>query len=141
MVSRAAVRWVFPVLVVGCRLADDTWDFPTTGFARVNGTVTRTDGTPYGNVQLGLSCGGQQPDGFFNGPVLADAAGAYRFEAGAPDVYGPPPGVAEVVLVCRLHAGTALGGEADSVVAVRFGGNRALAPAMTVDLRATRTGQ
>ena len=59
MAPRVALLLIAITLGLGCRLSDDTWDFPTAAFARVRGVVRQADGAPVAGAFVDLACGGE----------------------------------------------------------------------------------
>ena len=105
-----------------------TCPFAEVGYARVQGTVTRADGSPYAGGPtnaVGLRCGPTLTQ--LTAAAPTDAAGGYRFDLGP--LYAVPP---EPVR-CEVRVG--LTGFRPETVAVRFAAALADRPTTVVDLR------
>jgi len=90
---------VVPAALGGCRdCCIDDWG--VSGYARIEGKVTRVDGLPLANSSVFFSCGPETP-GTFGWSVPTDAAGAYAIDVNAP---GPVPIPASGALHCRVQA-------------------------------------
>jgi hypothetical protein len=92
---------VSPATIVGCRhcCVDD---FGTSGYARIEGKVTRANGTALANSGVFFSCGPDSPTAFGWG-VPTDGAGRYFIDIDAP---GPVTIPASGALICRVSAPT-----------------------------------
>jgi hypothetical protein len=90
-----------PTTIVGCRhcCVDD---FGTSGYARIEGKVTRANGTALANSGVAFSCGPESPTAF-GWTVPTDAAGRYFINIDAP---GPVIIPASGALICRVSAPT-----------------------------------
>jgi hypothetical protein len=86
--------------VAGCRAEDIIDDFGTSGYARVEGKVTRANGTPLANSGVSFSCGTDAPAAF-GGTVPTDASGRYSIDIDAP---GPVIIPVSGALFCRFAA-------------------------------------
>ena len=89
-----------PVTIAGCRDRSIIDDFGTSGYARIEGKVTRAIGTPLANSGVSFSCGPDSPSAF-GWSVPTDAAGHYFIDVDAPGPVTIPPSGA---LRCRLSA-------------------------------------
>jgi hypothetical protein len=105
-------------------------DFGISGYARIEGSVRRADGTPLANAGVAFLCGPDSPDGF-GSTVSTDGAGHYFVDIDAPGpLIIPPSGL----LRCRLSAP----GNAPPIVSVetsvRFSESPDSRPLTIVDL-------
>jgi hypothetical protein len=110
IVVRGALAALLPL---GCGESHN--GFAPEGLGRIQGFVSRADGTPVADVPVGASFG---PDAF--GPrneARTDARGLYELEAVSYQSLDDPPFTADSVIPCRLIVGTGL---ADTIVPVRF---------------------
>ena len=99
--ARVLLVAVAPATIVGCRhcCVDD---FGTSGYARIQGKVTRANGTALANSGVSFGCGPESPTAF-GWTVPTDAAGRYLIDIDAP---GPVIIPASGALNCRVSAPT-----------------------------------
>jgi hypothetical protein len=88
-----------PVTIVGCRDRGIIDDFGTSGYARIEGTVTRANATPLADSGVSFSCGPDSPTAF-GWSVATDATGHYFIDVDAP---GPVTIPASGALICRYR--------------------------------------
>lgn len=88
------------VTIAACRSGDIIDDFGTSGYARIEGKVTRTNGTPLANSGVFYLCGPDSPTEF-GATARTDALGHYFIDVDAP---GPVMIPASGVLQCRFSA-------------------------------------
>jgi hypothetical protein len=108
-----AIRWAVAALPsLGCGDGDIVNGFATYGSTKLQGFVSRADGSPVAGIQLFASFG----PGAFGHPVTMDAEGIYRVDAVShtpldlePFTNGDVP--------CRLTVGAGL---ADTTITVHF---------------------
>ncbi len=98
--ARVLLLAVPPVTIAGCRARGIIDDFGTSGYARIEGKVTRANGTPLANSGVFVSCGTDSPTGF-GSTVPTDASGHYAIDVDAP---GPVFIPASGELNCRFSA-------------------------------------
>ena len=134
--TKRLVRSAFRLLLLAgflgaCRAEEGcggaTCPFAVGGYARIRGTVTRADGTPYvapENAGVLVVCG---PGGFGGFRVPTSAAGAYELTIEAP---APLP---RDTVPCALAVGAPV--VAADTAPVAFGRERTRAPVTVVDLR------
>ena len=97
--ARVLLIAMSPMTIVGCRQCCVD-DFGTSGYARIEGKVTRANGTALANNGVFFSCGPESPTGFgWTAPT--DAAGRYFIDIDAP---GPVIIPASGALSCRVSA-------------------------------------
>lgn len=99
-VARALLFAIPSATLAGCASGDIIDDFGTSGYARVEGRVTRSNGSPLTNSGVFFSCGTESPGGF-GGSVSTDASGHYAIDINAP---GPVMIPASGTLFCRFSA-------------------------------------
>jgi len=119
------------ISVAGCGYRGIIDDFGTSGYARIEGKVTRADATPLANSGVSFSCGPNSPDAF-GWSVPTDATGRYFIDIDAP---GPVTVPASGALSCRVSAPH----DAPPIVSVeksvRFSTSADARPLTIVDLR------
>jgi hypothetical protein len=98
--SRVLLLASCPITIAGCRDRGIIDDFGTSGYARIEGNVTRADGTRLANSGVSFSCGPDSPTAF-GWSVPTDAAGHYVIDVEAP---GPVTIPASGALSCRVSA-------------------------------------
>ena len=98
--ARVLLLAIPPVTIAGCQARDIIDDFGTSGYARIEGKVTRANGTPLANSGVFVSCGTDSPTGF-GASVPTDASGHYSIDVDAP---GPVIIPANGALYCRFSA-------------------------------------
>jgi hypothetical protein len=91
---------VIPVLVVGCGRECCVDDFGVSGYAHVQGTVTRSTGAAFVGGTVTYSCGPDSP-GMFGGVATTDNIGKYFLDINAP---GPVLIPESGMLRCRISA-------------------------------------
>ena len=121
-----------PISVAGCRDRGIIDDFGTSGYARIEGTVTRADATPLANSGVAFSCGADSPSGF-GWSVPTDATGHYFIDIDAP---GPVTVPASGTLSCRVSAPRNAPPIVSVEKSVRFSTSADARPLTIVDLRA-----
>jgi hypothetical protein len=130
--ARVLLLAIPPVTIAGCQGRDIIDDFGTSGYARIEGNVTRADATPLANSGVSFSCGSISADAF-GWSVPTDAAGHYFIDIDAP---GPVTVPASGVLSCRVSAPD----DAPPIVSVeksvRFSTSADARPLTIIDLRA-----
>jgi hypothetical protein len=87
-------------MLAGCEARDIIDDFGTSGYARIEGTVTHASGSPLANSGVFFSCGPESPT-VFGSSVPTDASGHYSIDIDAP---GPVAIPASGTLRCRFSA-------------------------------------
>jgi hypothetical protein len=120
-----------PVTIAGCRDRGIIDDFGTSGYARIEGTVTRANGTPLANSGVSFSCGPDSPTAF-GWSVPTDATGRYFIDVDAP---GPVTIPASAVLSCRVSAPRHAPPIVSVEKSVRFSASADGRPLTIVDLR------
>jgi hypothetical protein len=113
--------------LAGCRASDIIDDFGTSGYARIEGKVTRANGTPLANSGVFFSCGPESPN-VFGATVPTDASGHYFIDIDAP---GPVTIPASGALLCRFSAPVSAAPIVSVERAVQFSAN-ANARALTI---------
>ena len=98
--ARLLVVAVAAATIAGCRDPVIVDDFGTSGYARIEGTVMRANGTPPANSGVFFSCGPDSPTEF-GWSVPTDAAGRYGTDVDAPGLVTIP---ASGALRCRISA-------------------------------------
>jgi hypothetical protein len=121
-----------PISVAGCRDRGIIDDFGTSGYARIEGNVTRADATPLPNSGVSFSCGPDSPTAF-GWSVPTDATGHYFIDIDAP---GPVTVPASGALSCRLSAPRNAPPIVSVEKSIRFSASAYARPLTIVDLRA-----
>jgi hypothetical protein len=85
-------------LLAGCAIIDPV---PIVGYARLQGTVSHSDGSRFGTVFLVYSCGDPEPTWFENS-ATTDSQGAFDLVADFRPPFGTLP--ASGTLVCQISA-------------------------------------
>lgn len=98
--ARLLLLAAYPISVAACRDRGIIDDFGTSGYARIEGTVTRADATPLANSGVSFSCGPDSPTAIGRS-VPTDAAGHYFIDIDAP---GPVTVPASGAMRCRVSA-------------------------------------
>jgi hypothetical protein len=119
-----------PVTIAGCRDRIIVDDFGTSGYARIEGKVTRANGTALANSGVSFSCGPDSP-GTFGWSVPTDAAGHYFIDIDAP---GPVTIPDSGALSCRVSAPRDAPPIVSLVRSVRFSASADARPLTIVDL-------
>lgn len=100
-IARILAVAIPPAMIVGCgdsRIIIDDWG--TSGYARIEGRVTRSNGALLANGVVFILCGPDSP-GDFGRLVSIDATGRYTIDINAPSPLVIP---ASGTLICRLSA-------------------------------------
>ena len=122
---------LFPlVLLAGCTSVTGTADNSGFLYATLRGTVTRANGTPVPNVEVGVSCVGASNDPF-GFTTDATATGAFEVALNMPSIFSPLEGPSFVCRVLTPVMGLPL---AERSVTVVVGSNRNARPVTTVSL-------
>jgi len=88
-------------VVTACRADGVIYDdFGIAGYARLQGTVSHSDGSRFGSVTIIYSCGDPEP-AWFGGTAIANPEGAFDIAANSPGVGTLP---ASGTLVCQISA-------------------------------------
>ncbi|MFN8883250.1 hypothetical protein [Gemmatimonas sp.] len=127
---RRTLRLIPLVLLAGCTSLTGTTDNSGFLYATLRGTVTRANGTPVPNVEVGVSCVGasNDPVGF---TTDATATGAFEVALNMPSIFSPLEGPSFVCRVLTPVTGLPL---AERSVTVVVGSNRNARPVTTVSL-------
>ncbi|MBL0937778.1 MAG: hypothetical protein IBJ03_02725 [Gemmatimonadaceae bacterium] len=99
-------------------------------YARVQGTVTRANGSVVPNVTVGLSCVGKTADAFGQ-TTQANSSGVFEFPITSPIGFEPLPGFTSVCRVLTPVEGTA---QAEVSVTVTYGESSSSRPTTQVTL-------
>jgi hypothetical protein len=91
---------LLPVLAVGCGRECCVDDFGVSGYAQIQGTVTRSSGVVFAGGTVTYTCGPESP-GTFGGTVTTNSFGRYVIDIDAP---GPIVIPATGMLRCRISA-------------------------------------
>ena len=105
-------------------------DFGTSGYARIEGKVVRSNGVPLGNSGVFYLCGSDSPTGF-GASVPTDAAGHFFVDVDAP---GPVTIPASGSLRCRFSAPNNTPPIVSVERSVQFSVNPDVRPLTVVDL-------
>ena len=98
--ARVLLLAVPTVTIAGCQARSIIDDWGTSGYARIEGKVTRANGTPLANSGVFYMCGPDSPSEF-GSSVPTDASGHYFIDL---DVPGPTMIPASGALQCRFSA-------------------------------------
>lgn len=120
-----------PLSVAACRDRGIIDDFGTSGYARIEGTVTRADATPLANSGVSFSCGPDSPTAF-GWSVPTGATGHYFIDIDAP---GPVTVPASGAMICRVSAPRNAPPLVSVEKSVRFSTSADARPLTLVDLR------
>src|SRR5687768_11528151 len=104
MLLRSAVvsGAVAALVTLGC--GKEIINGATYGSGRLQGFVSRSDGTPVADIQVGASFG---PDAFgARSPTRTDARGLYELEGVSHQPLDEPPFTPDSVIPCRLVVGS-----------------------------------
>ena len=130
MPMRRTLRHIPLVLLAGCTSLTGTTDNSGFLYATMRGTVTRANGTPVPNVEVGVSCVGANNDPF-GFTTDATATGAFEVALNMPSIFSPLEGPSFVCRVLTPVTGLPL---AERSVTVVVGSNRNARPVTTVSL-------
>jgi hypothetical protein len=132
---RFARFWLFAgslISVGGCRDRGIIDDFGTSGYARIEGTVTLADATPLASGGVAFSCGPESPTAF-GWSVPTDETGHYVIDIDSP---GPVTVPASGAMSCRVSAPSNAPPIVSVDKSVRFSTSADARPLTIVDLRA-----
>lgn len=129
-VARVLFTPILAAAAAGCGASDIIDDFGTSGYARIEGKVTRANGTSLANSGVFFLCGTDAPTDF-GWSVPTDASGRYSIDINAPGpVLLPPSGT----LFCRFSAPASTPPIATVERSVHFSATAGARPLTIVDL-------
>lgn len=128
--SHRWLPWLFVPFASACLGFTQIENSDVSGYALIRGSVSRADGTPVPNADIGLSCVGSTPDAFGQ-TVVGDANGRFEIPIAAPAGFQPLEGNTRVCRVLTPIIGTP---QAQVTVTVRFSGSESSRPLTEVAL-------
>ena len=120
------------VIVTACdpdRVIYDDWG--VAGYARLQGTVSHSDGSRFGNISVVYFCGDPEPTWFGGGIATTNAQGAFDFPVNAPGLFTLP---SSGTLVCVISALGPESAVASARATTAFSQNAAARPTTTFTL-------
>lgn len=117
-------------LLAACGSVLDTKDTSGRLYARLQGTVTRANGSTVANARIGVSCVGASNEPF-GLETETNTSGAYDTDVYAPNIFAPLSGPSYVCRVLTPVIGIPL---AEKSVTIRVGGDFKSRPTTTVNL-------